>query len=113
MTVQIELPQIITLLLAFAGLLGGGIKLLLTGFRHDLRRLEEKAKTDTDGWRRLERELLELRADLPNQYVKREDYVRGQTVIEAKLDALYQRLELVQLRVVAGVSRKVGNTNEH
>lgn len=98
MTLQIELPQIITLLLAFAGLLGAGVKLLLAGFRHDLKRLEEQNKQEGEGWRRLERELLELRADLPHQYVRREDYVRGQTVIEAKLDALYQRIELLQIQ---------------
>ncbi|EEY9341574.1 TAPT1 family protein, partial [Escherichia coli] len=27
---------------------------------------------------------------------RREDYIRGQTVIEAKLDALYNKLEVVQ-----------------
>jgi len=36
-----------------------------------------------------EKELLLLRGDLPNLYVRREDYIRGQTVIESKLDALH------------------------
>ncbi|PAV10996.1 hypothetical protein CBG25_00930 [Arsenophonus sp. ENCA] len=44
----------------------------------------------------LEREFLTFKAELPIQYVRREDYVRGQTVIEAKLDALYSKLEAVQ-----------------
>lgn len=105
MTLQIELPQIITLLLSFASLLGVGIRLLLVGFRHDLRRLEEQNKVDGEGWRRLERELLELRADLPHQYVRREDYVRGQTIIEAKLDAVFQRLETLQLRAAQAEKR--------
>lgn len=45
----------------------------------------------------LERQLLTLRAELPVQYVRREDYVRGQTVIESKLDALAIRMDKVQL----------------
>ncbi len=48
------------------------------------------------GWSRLEREFLEFRADLPLHYVRREDYLRGQAVLEAKLDALYSKIELIQ-----------------
>jgi hypothetical protein len=48
--------------------------------------------------RRVQRELLELKADLPRVYVFRDDYVRGQTVLESKLDALALRIENQQLR---------------
>ena len=44
----------------------------------------------------LEKEFMRFKADLPLNYVRREDYIRGQTVIEAKLDALYNKLEVVQ-----------------
>lgn len=46
----------------------------------------------------LERDFLKWQAELPLHYVRREDYVRGQTVIEAKLDALYNKLEVVQMK---------------
>jgi len=46
----------------------------------------------------LERDFLKWQADLQVHYVRREDYVRGQTVIEAKLDALYNKLEVVQIK---------------
>ena len=46
----------------------------------------------------LERDFLKWQADMPLHYVRREDYVRGQTVIEAKLDAMYNKLEVVQLK---------------
>ncbi len=36
---------------------------------------------------------MRFKADLPLNYVRREDYIRGQTVIEAKLDALDNKLE--------------------
>ncbi|WP_271103394.1 hypothetical protein [Pseudomonas tohonis] len=46
----------------------------------------------------LERELLRFQAEMPMQYVHRQDYVRNQTVIEAKLDGLRDKLEVVQLK---------------
>lgn len=38
--------------------------------------------------RMLERDFHQFQVRLPEQYVRRDDYIRGQTVIEAKLDAL-------------------------
>lgn len=58
--------------------------------------IEERKNAETI--KNLERDFLRWQADLPLQYVRREDYVRGQSVIEAKLDALYNKLEVVQLR---------------
>ncbi len=49
-------------------------------------------------FRQFEKEFLTFQRDLPVLYVRREDYIRGQTVIEAKLDALYSKLETVQLQ---------------
>jgi hypothetical protein len=46
----------------------------------------------------LERDFLTLRGDLPLQYVRREDYVRNQTIIESKLDGLALRLEAIILK---------------
>ncbi|MGE4296950.1 MAG: hypothetical protein AB7E47_02880 [Desulfovibrionaceae bacterium] len=40
-----------------------------------------------------EREILKLKAALPLDYVRREDWIRNQTIIEAKLDALAAKLE--------------------
>jgi hypothetical protein len=40
-----------------------------------------------------EKSILKLRAELPLQYVRREDWIRNQTVIEAKLDALAEKLD--------------------
>jgi len=60
--------------------------------------LEAAAKADAGQWQRVERELLSLKADLPVLYVRREDYVRNQTIIEAKLDAVALKLENIQLK---------------
>ena len=122
MTVQVEFWQLITLLLSFLGFLFAAGKLLLTQID---RRLNERFETiekareegqatwratftqhldeerrETDLLRNIEREFLRFQAELPLQYVRREDYVRGQSVIEAKLDALYNKLEVVQMKGV-------------
>ena len=49
-------------------------------------------------WVRIKREWLEWKADLPMTYVMRDDYVRNQTVIEAKLDSVALRIENLQLK---------------
>lgn len=100
MIVQIELWHLVTLLLAFLGFAAGAGKLLLAQIdrRLDQRFVAlEKAAAD---WRQVERDILTLKAELPLHYVRREDYVRNQTVIEAKLDALAVRIENIQLREV-------------
>ena len=56
-------------------------------------RIETTAMNDALQWRRVEREFLRSQADLPLHYVRREDYVRGQSVIESKLDGLALRIE--------------------
>jgi hypothetical protein len=60
--------------------------------------LEQAARANEDEWRKVERDVLTLKAELPVHYVRREDYVRNQTVIEAKIDGLAIRLENVLLK---------------
>lgn len=45
-----------------------------------------------------ERGFMELRLELAHDYVRREDFVRNQTVIEAKIDGLASKFEVYQLR---------------
>jgi len=61
------------------------------------RHIEEEERL-TNQLQSLERDFLNLRADMPLQYVRREDYVRNQTVIEAKLDGLALKIENVMLK---------------
>ena len=116
MIVTLELWQMITLLLAFFGAVAGFGKILLAEFeKRQAERFEaqETSRKEAQGhwdmrfstlekgsenWMRLERDFLKFRADLPLLYVIRDDYVRNQTVIEAKLDALAMRIENAQLK---------------
>ena len=64
--------------------------------------MEAVNREEAAQWQRIERDLLRMQAEMPLHYVRREDYIRGQSVIEAKLDALGSKLEAAQLRAAAG-----------
>ncbi len=129
MLMQIELWHLISLLLAFFGCVAGFGKLLLSQFEKrqaeravaQEKSLDERFKAQEEArkaaaehwdqrfsglesaakeWVRVEREFLEWKADLPMTYVMRDDYVRNQTVIEAKLDSVALRIENLQLKGV-------------
>lgn len=120
MKIEMELWHLITLLLAFFSCVGifGRVLLEQVEKRQQERALaQDKAREDGQKMLRdalekhiadervtagavqaLERDFLKWQAELPVHYVRREDYVRGQSVIEAKLDALYSKLEVVQIK---------------
>lgn len=62
----------------------------------------EQSRATAQQLTQLEREFLEWKAEMPLQYVRREDYVVGQSVIQARLDALYSKVEVVQLQTKGG-----------
>lgn len=99
MTLQVEFWTVVSFLLTFMGFVGGLAKWLFSKTeerqRHDSP-LEQALQQSASNWGELEKEFMRFKADLPLNYVRREDYIRGQTVIEAKLDALYNKLEVVQ-----------------
>ena len=88
----------ISLLGIFSTLVFGLVKLLLSQME---KRLGEKFATQEKEIAKLaelERDFLRFQAELPLHYVHRQDYVRNQTVIEAKLDGLRDKLEVVQMK---------------
>lgn len=116
MTLQIELGHLITLAVTMSIALISAffalVKMLLGQHqRHQDRRfdsIEEAAKQEAGQWQRVERELLTLKAELPEKFVRREDYIRGQSVLEAKLDGLATKIENAQLRGALNGGRHVG-----
>jgi len=114
--IQIELWQLITLaitlLLAFFGAVAAAGKMLLdlqgrslderfAKLQEQLDEIQESNREEARQWQRVERELMELKVDLPQRFVMRDDYVRGQSIVEAKLDGLAVRIENWQLRTAA------------
>lgn len=124
MRIELDLWNLVTLLLAFLSATAGFGKVLLNQFEKRLHeRFKDQDEARAEGQRAmreifdqhlneerrnanalqaLERDFLRWQADLPVQYVRREDYVRGQVIIEAKLDALYNKIEIVQLKGAMG-----------
>jgi len=120
--VSLQFWQLILLLLAFFGAVFAGARLLL----HQIDRrlddrftsLKEAAKAGDDAIHEtlkqhineeaknsgqlieLERRFLNWKADLPLEYVRREDFIRNQTIIEAKLDGVALKIENAQLKGV-------------
>lgn len=109
MSIQIEFWQLVTLLLAFFGFVAAAAKVLFdqiekrigerfTALNTSLDKHLEEERKNGAAIQDLERDFLKWQADLPVHYVRREDYVRGQSVIEAKLDAVFSELKLVQIK---------------
>jgi len=133
MTLQVEFWELVTLtfsaLLGIAGIVVTLGRMTLTQSQRHLdmrfdamdashrardeqlaRRLDtiESARRDEVAqWQRVERDLYQLKVDLPQRYVQREDYVRGQSVVEAKLDALAAKLDSVQIRAASHFNKEV------
>lgn len=123
MMIELELWHLISLAISFLGASAAAGKLLLaqtqrhldarfeaqedarSAYHEELTRrlnvMESVAREEAGQWQRIERDLLRLQADMPLHYVRREDYIRGQSVIEAKLDALGNKIEVAQLRQAA------------
>jgi len=62
--------------------------------------LEQAAANEAKEWQRVEKEILIMKADMSNQYVRRDDYIRNQSVIEAKIDGLALKIENVFMKGV-------------
>lgn len=108
-TVQIEVWHLITLFVAFVGGVATAGWLLLqqidkrlaarfTSMAEAHAKMEADAQRNTEAMRDLERDFLKFRGDLPLEYVRREDFIRNQSVIEAKLDAVALHIQNLQLQ---------------
>ena len=100
MTLELEAYQAIGLLLTIAGSIWGAGKALFSrfdaslrerddGLKHDLNKLSNQMANESNAIRKLDREMMELKADLPREYVAKADFIRSFTVVEGKLDAVY------------------------
>ena len=113
MTVTLELWHLILLLIAFFGAIYSLGRLLLAQIDKRLEArftAQEQMRTQSskhwdEKFLRVERtaaetdkSLMAMKLHVSENYVRREDHVRSQTVIEAKLDALASKFESLLLR---------------
>ncbi len=96
--ITVELWQVGTLLVCLIGAFAAMGSLLVAQFE---RRMDERFKSLDDAskaWRDVELQVAAMRFETAEKYIRREDYMRGQTVIEAKLDAISSELKIVQIQ---------------
>lgn len=80
-------------LVAFMALNAGTLKWMLE--RHESAMSEEIAALKREGSdfsHEVEREVLKLKAQLPLEYVRREDWIRFSSTLDAKFDAMRQEV---------------------
>lgn len=68
--------------------------------------LAKLLSAQADEIKKFERDLMQLKIDLPNTYVRREDWIRTATTIDAKMDAMREAITNTNLRV-ENVSEKL------
>ncbi len=97
MKLELEIWQLLSLLVTIVGAFFGMAKMVLAQTKAQI---DEKfagmhalLKSQDETARRLERELLELKAELPRDYVRREDHVQAVAIFMTKVDALGLRME--------------------
>jgi hypothetical protein len=109
--IELNTSDVITLLVAFLGMLGTFGWLLLKLFTRQIEKqfkaIERANEASTRHWDQRfgdlneavlenEREILRLRAELPGRFVAREDWIRFSGTIDYKLDALYEKLDTLR-----------------
>ncbi len=92
----IHIIWIAGLALTLLGALVGIAKWLLGQFGQRMDERFSLLAEDAKAWRQQEIKLMELRSHVSENYVRREDWIRSQSVVEVKLDALAAKLELMQ-----------------
>ena len=97
MKVELEVWQLVTLVFTLIGAFWAVAKLLLVQTKEQINEkfseISAHMKTQDESSRRLERELMELKAELPRDYVRREDYTQAIAIVMTKIDALGLRME--------------------
>jgi hypothetical protein len=76
-------------------------------FNEQLREMTDEVKQDRDATQRIERDLFALRAELPRDYVRRDDFVRVIGEVNTKIDNMALRVERAILQ------NRVGSTNDN
>lgn len=90
--ITIEFWQAVGFLLGFLGVCFTFGKILLSQFQSQLAERNKQQDKLSEKIEGLERKQADLDATMPINYVRREDYIRNQTVIEAKLDSVQETL---------------------
>ncbi|EGY52042.1 hypothetical protein [Neisseria shayeganii] len=90
--ISIEFWQLVGFLLSFLGVCWGFGKMLLAQFQTQQNERQKQHERLHSKVEQMERQLGEFNAALPMTYVLRDDYLRNQVVLEAKIDNISEKL---------------------
>ena len=77
---------------AFFGRIETSLKDRDDGLKAEIAKVNDNVSKESEAIRQLDREILKLKAELPREYVAKEDFIRSFTVVEAKIDAVQTTL---------------------
>jgi hypothetical protein len=101
MKIEVEFTWVVGLLITNLGAFWGLGKMMLSQSQRHIDEkfaaMAETLKQQDQGTRRLERELLELRAELPREYVRREDHNRVIGAIQVSIDNVSLKIDRAML----------------
>lgn len=114
MTITLDAWQLVSLLITCCGGFWALAKMLLNGAKQSIdekfKAVGEHMKNQDESSRRLERDLMELKAELPRDYVRREDYTQAIATITVKIDSMMLRMEAMFREVLTkGGTKETGN----
>ena len=103
MTLNLEAYQAIMLAITIGGSIFGAGKAFFgrietslkerdDGLKAEIAKVNDNMSKESEAIRKLDREQLMLKADLPKEYVAKADFIRSFTVVEAKIDAVQMTL---------------------
>ncbi|MDO4247467.1 MAG: hypothetical protein Q4C79_00650 [Neisseria sp.] len=90
--INIEFWQLVGFLLSFLGVCWGFGKMLLAQFQAQQDERQKQQERLQGKVESMEKQLGEFNASLPMTYVLRDDYIRNQVVLEAKIDNMTEKL---------------------
>ncbi len=101
---ELNVANVLVILIAFIGALWALVKIIahlqeknleqkMTALTAAMQSVSTSVEKDRESTRALERQFMELRAELPRDYVRREDFIRSIGTIETKIDNLALRME--------------------
>ena len=101
---ELNAANVLVILSAFLGALWTLVKIIaaqqkanldttLQSLKESMGKVASSVDRDREATRTLERQLMELRVELPRDYVRREDFIRAIATIETKIDNMALRME--------------------
>ena len=92
---------VVAIISLFSGVVLIAVRFMLLGHRlhveDSIKVISKDIRSGNEEVKRIERELTNLQISMPNDYVKREDWIRFASVIDAKQDSLNDKLNVTNI----------------